>query len=299
MDSEGYFNIDWIAQLIASIYQYGLALASILAVVVIIFNGIKIIGAGTFGGDEKMNAYKAVGRVAIGMIIAWGSYLILYNINPELVNLKAIRVKLAQITDKEEYLNTCTDNGENYVSANPLNLVNNSIPKTEDLIKIDQIEGIKKENLILAGFAARFPYINKSAAEALKNAVSYAQIAGKSLVIKTTFRDLDSQINLWQAALKKFGSDDNGKKEALKCVTPPSPGAPHLTGKAIDVCLSPGQSCNHIIGKENNFSADPDIQLLRNIMSEARWSNYCKEWWHWENGLNDYPNRSSGNNTCK
>jgi len=40
-----------------------------------------------------MSGYKRIGQIAIGLVILWGSYAIMYNINPELVNFKALKVK--------------------------------------------------------------------------------------------------------------------------------------------------------------------------------------------------------------
>jgi len=90
-DSKGYLRIPWIGEYLAAVYKYAMVAASILAVVMIIIEGTKIILSA--GGEMKMSGYKRIGQIAIGLVILWGSYAIMYNINPELVNFKALKVK--------------------------------------------------------------------------------------------------------------------------------------------------------------------------------------------------------------
>ncbi len=101
-----YFYIPWLSQFLTAIYKFGIAMTSILAVVIIIMQGARIIVSG--GGEGKQAAYKKILQSVIGLAIAWGSFAILYNINPELVQFKALKVK---VVEREELENNhqCDD----------------------------------------------------------------------------------------------------------------------------------------------------------------------------------------------
>lgn len=91
LDKEGYIHVPYIGELIAALYKYGIAIASIVAVVLIIKNGVAIILSA--GGDQKMAAYHQIGQVVIGLVILWSSYAFLYTINPNLVEFKPLRIQ--------------------------------------------------------------------------------------------------------------------------------------------------------------------------------------------------------------
>ncbi len=94
MDESGRAYFPWVGEYIRAIYNFGLTAISILAVLMIIVSGIKIVSSG-LGGDRK-EAYKRITQAVIGLALAWGSYTLLYLINPELLNLKSLGVKLIQ-----------------------------------------------------------------------------------------------------------------------------------------------------------------------------------------------------------
>ncbi len=90
VDSEGYIQIPWIGEFIRALYNFGLVIVSIVAVVMIIMQGAKIVVS---GGESKVEGYKKIGQIAVGLVIAWGSYAILYTINPALVEFKSLKIK--------------------------------------------------------------------------------------------------------------------------------------------------------------------------------------------------------------
>lgn len=91
IDSEGNIYIPYIGELISAIFRYGLAIGSILAVIMIIISGVRIVASA--GGEEKTTGYKQIGKTVIGLFLLWGSYGILYTINPVLVNLRILKIK--------------------------------------------------------------------------------------------------------------------------------------------------------------------------------------------------------------
>lgn len=91
VDTEGYLHLPWVGEYIAAIYKFAMVIASILAVIIIILSGTRIIISA--GGEEKNAATKRLTQAIIGLFICWGSYAILYNINPDLVNFQALKIK--------------------------------------------------------------------------------------------------------------------------------------------------------------------------------------------------------------
>lgn len=96
IDEEGYLHLPYIGEYMSAIYKFAMVIVSIIGVIMIIVVGVKIV---VLGGEEKVAGFKKIGQITIGLFIAWGSYAILYNINPDLVNFKALKVKYIE---KEE-----------------------------------------------------------------------------------------------------------------------------------------------------------------------------------------------------
>lgn len=90
-----FFYISWIPELIAAIYKFSIAIVSIIAVVMIIFQGVLIITSGG-NGEQQSGAYKKITHAVVGLLIAWGSFLILYTVNPALVEFNPLKVKIVE-----------------------------------------------------------------------------------------------------------------------------------------------------------------------------------------------------------
>jgi len=93
-DKEGNVYLPWIGEYIRAIYNFGLVAISILAVLMIIVSGIKVMMSGL--GGEKKEAYKRIAQAVIGLALAWGSYTILFIVNPNLLKLKSLQIQLVQ-----------------------------------------------------------------------------------------------------------------------------------------------------------------------------------------------------------
>lgn len=101
-----YVYIAWIPELISALYKFGLGIISIVAAVIIIIQGLRVVTSG--GGEAKTDAYKKILQSVVGLFIAWGSYAILYNVNPALVQFNALKVKTVERMELEETHN-CDD----------------------------------------------------------------------------------------------------------------------------------------------------------------------------------------------
>ncbi len=91
LDGSYMVQIPWIGQYIAGVYQYGLAAAGILAAVILMASGLMWLVSG--GDVSKISQAKEliVGSI-IGIVILSSSYIILTQINPDLVTYKPISI---------------------------------------------------------------------------------------------------------------------------------------------------------------------------------------------------------------
>lgn len=109
-DDGTYLQIPWIGQYLKAVYNFSLGIVSMVAVIMIILAGVQIITSG--GGERKTAAYKKILQIFIGLAIAWGSYAILYNINPSLVQFKALKVKWIEPENMPQFEELQTATGD-------------------------------------------------------------------------------------------------------------------------------------------------------------------------------------------
>ncbi len=77
-------QVPWIAQYIKGLYQYAISIAGVLAAIVLMAGGIFwLISAGS--ADRITKAKSLISGSLIGLMILLTSYLVLYEINPNLV----------------------------------------------------------------------------------------------------------------------------------------------------------------------------------------------------------------------
>ncbi len=121
-----YYYIPWIPELISALYNFSIGVVSIVAVIIIIIQGIRIVTSA--GGEGKSTAYKKIGQAIIGLFIAWGSFAILYNINPATTEFNALKVKIVtpqNLPDFEDMKNSTDET----ISPEDANEVVNDTPR--------------------------------------------------------------------------------------------------------------------------------------------------------------------------
>lgn len=93
-------SIPWIGEYIQAIYNYAFAVAGILAAIMLMAGGLIWL---TSGGDSgKVGQAKTIITSSIiGLVILFSSYLILYQINPDLVELKPINIALPESSQND------------------------------------------------------------------------------------------------------------------------------------------------------------------------------------------------------
>lgn len=81
----------WLADYIQALYQYGIGIIGILAVITLMVGGIMWVTAA--GNEERVGgAKKWIGSSLIGVLIAFSSYMILNFVNPALTQLSPLKV---------------------------------------------------------------------------------------------------------------------------------------------------------------------------------------------------------------
>lgn len=86
---------DLLAKYIKAFYNYGLAVAGILAAIVLMAGGVLWLTSA--GNDAKVTqAKELISGSVIGAVILFGSWIILNTVNPDLLKLKVISITMLQ-----------------------------------------------------------------------------------------------------------------------------------------------------------------------------------------------------------
>ena len=90
-----WLNVPFLGEYIAAIYKYSVGLISLVAVLVLIISGVQIVTSA--GNSEVMSGAKhRITSSVVALILAAGSYTILYTVNPELVNLRGLKLSIVR-----------------------------------------------------------------------------------------------------------------------------------------------------------------------------------------------------------
>ena len=102
----GYYEVPYVGQYISAVYAWATGIVSILAIAMIAWGGFKWTTAG--GDQSKVSSAKTtITNALLGLLLALGTYTILWTLNPELVNFKNLRIDvIKRITygDATEYM---------------------------------------------------------------------------------------------------------------------------------------------------------------------------------------------------
>jgi len=141
----GVMTSDLLAKYVKAFYDYGMAIAGILAAIVLMGGGVLWLTSA--GNDSKITqAKELIGGSIVGLVILFSSWVILNTINPDLINLKIITLQVAKpaefetngiinnLSEAPTDLNygwycsgsTCQDIDPSYISMNE-NICNNRL----------------------------------------------------------------------------------------------------------------------------------------------------------------------------
>ena len=266
LDGSGNYDcpVPWLGEYITGIYNYALAIAGILAALVLMAGGLIWLISG--GDASKITQAKEliIGSIT-GLIILASSYVILIQINPNLVNFKLLSVRPI---NKLDFIENGSDSENNSAATRCFSEGN--------LVSINN----------MVNTSASDPRLIKGAADALKKAVDIAAKNNVKLYVTSANRTYAVQKKLWDAELKKHNGDETITR---KYVAHPSKCQGvcygHCASLAVDICIAGSTSCNHIGGSKNANYSDANTKKLEAIMIEAGWKRYSGEWWHFQYGL--------------
>jgi len=84
-DSGGILDTSSLSAYMATLFQFGVGMAGVLAVLMIIWGGVEYMTTEAFTG--KSAAKSRIENALYGLLLALATYTILYTINPDIVNL--------------------------------------------------------------------------------------------------------------------------------------------------------------------------------------------------------------------
>src|SRR3989344_994135 len=119
-----YLNIPFLGEYLAAVYKYLVVIAGIFCLVRIIIGGFLFTIPDT-SGNSKSSGKNMIVQAVTGLLISSTSYVILFTINPELVQFRNLKVLYARQADFTQYINQMNSNG---TLVSDTNFHHNSIP---------------------------------------------------------------------------------------------------------------------------------------------------------------------------
>lgn len=281
-DSGTYFYIPWIPELISALYKFGIAVVSIIAVAVIILQGVRIITSA--GGEAKQSAYKKILQSIIGLIIAWGSFAILYNVNPNLIKFNALRVKVVERIDltveepdtipEGQYpqipnITKPTWNRDTFDCGQKNSYTETGVLPASNVITYT-CNGIK---------ATTLPEMKDPLCKVAEN----AKKQGYEIVVRDGYRSFIQQADKWCGKCTKNYPDVNERNKY--CAVPGF--SNHGHGRAVDIMLKKAGKELYIINGKDQCKASPEnVAKIASLFYDAdpKFNRLETEIWHFEYG---------------
>jgi hypothetical protein len=256
------------------------------------------------GDSGKINsAKKIISSAAVGLFLTVGSYTFLSLVNPDLVNLQPLKIKIVQ----PEELDIAEDQGgdmldpsqypsgpvtkptwsaqtyicpPNYAAQPPTGVAD---PNT--LVKIDCPTGI-----VLSGSDSGGGKVTAAVRNALCTAGTTADAAGYVIKVNSSYRPFATQAALWCGEGATKYPDPNTRRTYYAV-----PGfSNHGLGNAVDVMLidksAPRNDMYSFSGSGQCNSNPANVAKIAQLMEDAGFVRYEAEIWHFEIG-SSLPNR--------
>lgn len=302
-------DVPFLAQYISGIYKYAVGFASVIAAVMMMIGGFQYMTAG--GDQARVTAGKEkISNALIGLFLSLGTFLILTTVSPELVQLKALQIKIVKPEEFEVETDEPNDASDSVTSTQKIcSSVEECKKKCEQYCKVSgnshtcnhpdsktagvplpsmgsvsATKSIRVSNELIAGLReVNGSIINLKVTGDLSEGDYFIGIA-------SAVRSLNRQIELACDAIYF------NKGVVPKTVAYPG-GSNHGAGRAVDVILyknnkpitcAGGKCCP----KQSKSPFKEASILLDKIMTGAGWSRLENEMWHYELG-------NPGGNRCK
>jgi hypothetical protein len=247
-------KIPWIAIYIYAIYNYLLAIGGVLAVIALMIGGvIWLVSAGN--ASRLTQAKSWISGSLTGVLILLTSYILLYQINPDLIGMKYTVLETVEpivaeteMTDAIDYTGTGLYPPDKWVTiSSHSNIIDNSGGKT-----------------------------NPELAQAIIKAADCMKEKGFKIKINSLSRTVTRQKEIYDQNYTHNANQCGTKKADVAQVCCPYPAeskiCPHTSGSAVDMW---GLNKNGVTDKTAQYQ-------LQNCMFEAGACLLSTECWHFE-----------------
>ena len=289
--------ISWIGEYIAAVYSYVVGIASLLAVAMIMWGGMKWIFAG--GDSGKIGkAHDTIINALMGLVLALGSYVLLYTINKSTVEFDALKltyIPTSEIKGMEESDSIESGTARPFDITDPLWTYEtfdcNSTPALTGVIDPSStvdIPTIFPNTNTTSHLKNTGETVHPSLIPALEKindvliSASEAEGVNYEIEVYSGYRSLQEQKDLWCGGCAKEHPDPQTRKKY--CAVPGY--SNHGLGIAIDVRLKKNGTQITWGGSKNQCDTNQltDIEKLANFMYQSNpgWVRYEKEIWHFE-----------------
>lgn len=95
INDEGWLETNFIAAYISGVYRYLISISLTIAIVMIMIGGIQYVIGGA-GQEQVSKAKTRIGNAVIGLVLLLSVYIILFTVNPQLILLESLRVKVIE-----------------------------------------------------------------------------------------------------------------------------------------------------------------------------------------------------------
>ena len=286
-----YLDSPFLTDYIAQVYKYAVTVTTVLSTVVIIFAGVLWL---TSGGNAAQidNAKKLIARALTGLLLAVGSYTILWTINPQLVefgSLKILRVSEVNITEVSEEDDNVTYTGEIAGLQPSWNAQSFDCNQRETYLPAGVVDPkslytfttCPNEGAIIKG--GKF-IVKKEMGDALCRVAGYLYLRDYQLSIGSSYRTFDKQVDNWcEKGAKKY--PDVNERKKFNAV----PGySNHGHGVAVDVRLL-DKNGKELTSMDSKAQCGTDPKYVE-ALAEAFYAtdpNFVRletEIWHFEYG---------------
>jgi|GEM_PF-1946589 len=278
----GFVFVPFIAVYLAGVFKFGVAAAAVLAVIMIMVGGFRWIIAG--GGPQVAEAKKMISNAVIGLFIAFGTYTVLELVNPDLIRFKNLKLPIVEgevvafAGDEADIL----EEGQHPMkpSWTHASFDCNNPPPAAGVAPASSVEAVTCPGM--SGTAN----VLRELKDPLCRAASAAQAKGYTLVVTSSYRPYQKQVDLWCGkegdCFKKYENTAERKKF---CAVPGF--SNHGLGRAVDVSLEKDGKRLFYISSTGQCKVDPKVVAdLGAIFYGAGWKRYEAEIWHFEHGTN-------------
>ncbi len=265
-EEEGVIYVSFLGEYIAAVYKYAVTIASLVAVIMVIVAGFQWTASG--GSPEMITSAKKrlVGAVT-GLILAVGSYVILYAINPELVQFRSLRVKYVESLPFVDSHGVEDDSVQGQVATS-----------------FDAPEG---GNIIGPGILK----VPANLKDPIENVAEELEKTGRGIYIAASFRTVAMQKTLIERNCQNPpGSATCNPKpnRAQTCILKDNNPAncPHTTGQALDIWATEGSE--QCVRQETCLKSLFQCQnnpCQKQLIDEMNLEGFCvsdAEPWHFE-----------------